>query len=225
MDRPRRRVGLIGLAVGLAACQDDPIVPTAALTAEFRVVSLDGYTSEASAVLSGRSHEAVALPATDEVQITLPDWQVELVPRTDDGPWYYAVVPSAPAGEWHNFALLREDRPSAAINQTVLPLDPAPTVPATWSRSEPLVVTWSGVELPELLHIEVEGPCLEGPVWVDVPDVWGSFAFEPGTIEGQGSCGAQVTVSRFAKGRIDEALAGGSIEASQRREFTVEATP
>lgn len=217
---------MIPAAVLATACGGEaPPVSTASLGAQFEVASWDGYTSEARAVLRDRDHVPVALPTTDEVQVTNQDWQVELIPRTDDGAWYHAVVPSAPAGSWHNFAILREGRPSAGYNEVLLPLDPQPVVPAAWSRSEELVVAWAAdAAATEPLRVAVVGPCLDARV-VEARDADGTYAFAPGEITGSGSCEATVTLSRVARSQVDDALRGGSVEAWQHRAVPLTSDP
>ena len=220
MDRSGRRVGLILLVVGCGSV-DEPLA-TGSLRVTYRVTSLDEESSQATALIR-RHREYVQLGGLDEVQISTPNWTVELVSTGGDPPIYTALVPGSAAGSNHVFSLVRDEyRDSATIVE--LPEAPELTAPASISRgAEPLDVFWSGIEGSQI-RLRVEGDCIDGVAAV-VPDGPGAHRFEAGELGGEGACPLTVTARRATIGTVDDDLHGGSVIARIARSVALDSTP
>ncbi len=221
MDRPRRRAGLIALALSACRAPPDPL-QTVSLRGTFALLAEDDATTLATAVLRDRHGDPVLIEATGEVQVALPGWQVELIPYPAEPPYYQATVPAVAPGAEHVVSILRPERRSA-VNRVVLPEPPDLVLPATWSRDgEPLALWWTP-DPDATLRVEIRGDCVE-PLELDLDDGAGAGEVPAGALAGAGACTLDLVATRTRGGTLSDVLRGGRIEASQRRAFELYST-
>jgi hypothetical protein len=141
---------------------------------------------------------------------------------------YDATFDSADSGQTFEIALDREADASAPHSIAVLPAPFAITLPATFSRSAPLTISWSpsGSADPITVHFSGCAGAQLGPY----PDT-GSATFPAGAIPaGSGhanaTCDLAVAIDRTRSGTLDPAYGqGGSIVGTQERDASITSTP
>ena len=227
-----RMMVLLGLCT---ACTDvkSSAIKTDGMNAQFSAVS-DGTGTAASATIrvgGELSNTFVELEEGDSIEVT--DGAESMVLQHQGfGAFheYGAFFQQSAAGTAFTFSLNRADGDNAPTSTAVLPDTFSITEPGTgqnFSRSDEILVEWSGAGTGDRMQFEVTGDCIGGYVETKDGDD-GSHVIPAGELdsfeEGE-SCQATLVVERIRSGQLDPAFGSGSVYGAQRRTVDFRSDP
>ncbi len=228
----------LALVVAAAGCTlaDSNTVTTANLRADIQVIADgSGQSSVYTWLFTHRAGEpplnedTIRLVNGDAILATSSARTISMQESLFIEYRYDATFDTSAAGQRYEIALARSTTDTSASHSTVtLPEPFIPTLPAAFSRSAPLTITWSPSGSPDRVSVHFTG-CSDVELR-QLPDTGSATlpvgAFKTTDAPGSPTCDLAVEVSRTRTGTLDPAYGqGGSIVALQRRMATITSMP
>ncbi len=238
---PMTALLFLGLATGCAETIDSGDVGTDGIYAEIEVLATGNGTSEVVTTLKagGNSsnvyvdlteHDSLIASANDAPSVMSKEGNVVIR--------YHSTFPTDAADTAYKVSFLRSHAPGAECNgisapdsHVTLPAGVTLTGPAanaTFSRTSPITVTWSGSGEVDPLHWSIDGDCILA-AGGDASDT-GTLTIPANALQALDdppqSCTVTLTLGRSRSGAVDPAYGeGGTIVARQVRSVSLTSTP
>lgn len=228
---------VLALVVAAAGCElaDSNTVATDSLRADIQVVADgSGQSSVYTWLFTHRAgdpplnEDTIRLVNDDAISVTSNDRTVSMEESLLIEYRYDATFDTAAPGQRYEIALARSTDRSAPHSTVTLPEPFTTTLPAAFSRSAPLTITWSPSGSQDQVSVHFTG-CVHadlGPLADTGTATLPAGAFTTTGAPGSPTCDLAVQVSRTRTGTLDPAYGqGGSIVALQRRVATITSVP